>query len=117
MNRRRTLLTLAALTAAAAGCNTAGSDWMAQPLEGELTAPPPPLQPNTEQSHAPPRRSTRTRVIGEGATGALPAEQSPGTAGAELRSNPSVKQQQLAGKVLGTFKNTYYDFPSESDFE
>jgi 3D (Asp-Asp-Asp) domain-containing protein len=26
-------------------------------------------------------------------------------------------QPPLAGKVLGTFKNTYYDFPNEGDFE
>jgi 3D (Asp-Asp-Asp) domain-containing protein len=26
-------------------------------------------------------------------------------------------KQQLVGRVLGTFKNTYYDFPSESDFQ
>jgi 3D (Asp-Asp-Asp) domain-containing protein len=116
MNARRTLLTLAALTAAAGGCNTAGSDWMAQPLEGELTAPPPPLQPDAQQRNPAPRRITRTQVIGEGAPGTQPAEQPPGAAGAEVRSSGPSKQQ-LIGKVLGTFKNTYYDFPSESDFE
>ncbi|HYJ07696.1 MAG TPA: hypothetical protein VEX18_01770, partial [Polyangiaceae bacterium] len=116
MNPRRTLLTLAALTAAAGGCNTAGSDWMAQPLEGELTAPPPPLQPDAQQRNPAPRRSTRTQVIGEGAPAALSAEQPPGAAGAEVR-NTAPSKQQLIGKVLGTFKNTYYDFPSESDFE
>jgi len=116
MNARRTLLTLAALAAAAGGCNTAGSDWMAQPLEGELTAPPPPLQPDAQQRNPAPRRSTRTQVIGEGAPAALSAEQPPGAAGAEVR-NTAPSKQQLIGKVLGTFKNTYYDFPSESDFE
>lgn len=96
----------------AAGCNTAGSDWMAQPLEGELTEPPSQLEPERRAASDPAiRRSTRTHVIG--APSAPPPNAT--SDGPSVRLNAQ-QQQQLAGKVLGTFKNTYYDFPSEGDF-
>jgi len=96
------------------GCNTAGSDWMAQPLEGELSAPPPPAPAAVapERSGAP-RRSTRTQSIREPVS---PGE-APLTAGPGGYAEGASAKPQLAGKVLGTFKNTYYDFPSEGDFE
>lgn len=102
--------------ASAVGCNTAGSDWMAQPLEGELTNPPPPgleEEPTSEGSARQPGR--RTHVINE----VPPSELPPlgGGAGSGYAQAGGASKQQLAGKVLGTFKNTYYDFPSESDFE
>jgi len=103
----------------AAGCNTAGSDWMAQPLDGELTTPP--LQ-DAEMAEARgpdprPQRRPRTQVIAEvqapDSTASAPGSgPGGGYAGASIPG-----QAQLAGKVLGTFKNTYYDFPSEGDFE
>jgi 3D (Asp-Asp-Asp) domain-containing protein len=111
------LVTLSAL--AAFGCHTAGSDWMAQPLDGELTAPPPPL-PNAERpASQPPRRSTRAHVISE-----APPPPEPPLGASAPADGPSLPISQrgtakrdLSGKVLGTFKNTYYDFPSEGDFE
>ena len=115
MHPPQQLVTLAALLLAAlsAACNTAGSDWMAQPLENELSSPPPPLEQDARgQPGAPNRRSTRTHVIGEPAAPAQPQSD----AGPALRLNAPAGQQ-LAGKVLGTFKNTYYDFPSEGDYE
>lgn len=106
---------------AAAGCNTAGSDWMAQPLEGDLTNPPPPgAETGEARGPAPaPQRSARTQVITE----TLPpdsiasAGSTPGGSGSGYAQGSAPSQQQLVGKVLGTFKNTYYDFPSEGDFE
>lgn len=101
-----------ALAGLAVGCNTAGSAWMAQPLDGELTAP---TALDQEVAAARPTtpltRSRRTQIIGE--------EPSPdGTQGATgARGGFASGRPELAGKVLGTFKNTYYDFPSESDFE
>jgi 3D (Asp-Asp-Asp) domain-containing protein len=123
MTFERLTLSVAASLAllAAAGCNTAGSAWMAQPLDGELTNPP---APGTETGDAPKpepgaQRSTRTQVIAE----TLPPD-SIASAGSLASANgggfaqgSAPSQQQLAGKVLGTFKNTYYDFPSEGDFE
>lgn len=100
-------------------CNTAGSDWMAQPLEGEITNPPSPDP--TEPGAEPARRSTRTQVIREAppadanASAAQPTANASGGFVQAGGSRPATAQ--LEGKVLGTFKNTYYDFPSESDFE
>lgn len=102
------------------GCNTAGSDWMAQPLDGELTNPPPPGAELGEASKAAasPQRKARTQVITE----TLPPDSIasaaglPGGSGSGYAQGSPPSQQQLAGKVLGTFKNTYYDFPSEGDF-
>jgi 3D (Asp-Asp-Asp) domain-containing protein len=90
---------------------------MAQPLDGELSNPPPPesIEPS---SSAAPRRSTRTQVIAEAPAADVSASAASvsGSSGgfAQAGRAPSTK---LEGKVLGTFKNTYYDFPSESDFE
>jgi len=98
----------------AVGCNTAGSAWMAQPLEGELSNPPPPDAAGLSSEPGAPQRSTRTQVISE----ATPPPESLASAssGGFVQAGGATKQQ-LAGKVLGTFKNTYYDFPSEADFE
>jgi 3D (Asp-Asp-Asp) domain-containing protein len=41
----------------------------------------------------------------------------PGGSSSGFAQASAPSSQQLTGKVLGTFKNTYYDFPSESDFE
>lgn len=113
MNNRlpRALLAGAACAALLAiGCNTAGSAWMAQPLDGELEAPPPPAAVPAATQTPPPRQTTRTRVIGE----AAPPE--PTATGAAGYASGGTAKQQLAGRVLGTFKNTYYDFPSEGDY-
>jgi 3D (Asp-Asp-Asp) domain-containing protein len=103
------LLALSALGCAA--CNTAGSAWMAQPLDGDLQSP----QGSLVATEAPdnhsgaPRKSTKSTVISE-----QPApDSSPGSPS----GGASVALKINGGKVLGTFKNTYYDFPSESDFE
>ncbi len=109
------------LTSVAIGCNTAGSAWMAQPLDTELTNPSL-AESQTEAARAPaapaaPQRSTRTQVIGD----QPPPESQPsagaGTPGGFAQGNAQGKQAPGGGKVLGTFKNTYYDFPSEGDFE
>lgn len=107
-----------ALLAGATGCNTAGSAWMAQPLDGELQSAAVPegqldarMDPNRPPAA---RRSRQTQVIGEAppdATAMAPGNASGGFVQAGGAGKP------LAGKVLGTFKNTYYDFPSEADFD
>ncbi|HEX2870825.1 MAG TPA: 3D domain-containing protein [Polyangiaceae bacterium] len=109
---------LALVLALVVGCNTAGSDWMAQPLEGELTNPPPPGL-EAEQTSAPgaQQRGKRTHVIGEAPPPDLPPLGASAGAGSGYTQGGGASKQQLAGKVLGTFKNTYYDFPSEGDFE
>jgi 3D (Asp-Asp-Asp) domain-containing protein len=112
----------------AVGCNTAGSAWMAQPLEGELTNPPPPgLEEEQQSTLGAPQHGTRRQkaaprtslVLSEAPPPELPPLGSSGSgsgSGGFVQAGGAGKQQ-LAGKVLGTFKNTYYDFPSESDFD
>jgi 3D (Asp-Asp-Asp) domain-containing protein len=111
---------LALALAFAVGCNTAGSAWMAQPLEGELSNPPPPdleeeqaARPNAPQ----PGKRRASLVISEASPPELPPLGSSGSGSGGFVQAGGASKQQLAGKVLGTFKNTYYDFPSESDFE
>jgi 3D (Asp-Asp-Asp) domain-containing protein len=58
----------------------------------------------------------RTRVINEPPP---PVEPPLGGSGPPVAISQKGKPaaRNLSGKVLGTFKNTYYDFPSEGDFE
>jgi 3D (Asp-Asp-Asp) domain-containing protein len=92
------LFTLGGLLLAA--CSTAGSTWMSEPLTAtyepllEASATAPPAAP------PPPARGRPTAKqldSGESPFGA------PESAGG-------------SGRTLGTFRNTYYDFPSEADF-
>jgi 3D (Asp-Asp-Asp) domain-containing protein len=105
-----------ALALMAAGCNTAGSAWMAQPLEGELGNSPS-LDAEAAAGRAPAAgaRRPRTQTIGD----QPPPEslQSAGGTPGGFAAGSAASRAALAGKVLGTFKNTYYDFPSERDFE
>ena len=95
------------------GCNTAGSDWMAQPLDGELSAPPPPPATMTSEKGGVTRRSTQSRSIYE----PVAPNDTVSASGPGGYAQGATASQKLAGNVLGTFKNTYYDFPSEGDFE
>jgi 3D (Asp-Asp-Asp) domain-containing protein len=100
------------------GCNTAGSAWMAQPLDNELSNPPSPvLDEEASRQPAPAQRSSHTQVIGEQRPPESTASAADINASGGFAQGLGPTKQQLAGKVLGTFKNTYYDFPSESDFE
>jgi 3D (Asp-Asp-Asp) domain-containing protein len=100
------------------GCNTAGSAWMAQPLDNELSNPPPPvLEEDASRRSAPAQRSTQTQVIDEQRPPESTASAADINASSGFAQGSGPTKLQLAGKVLGTFKNTYYDFPSESDFE
>jgi 3D (Asp-Asp-Asp) domain-containing protein len=95
-------------------CATAGSAWMEEPLPGAEQG-----FGRVEKVEAPPGRPAarpaafRTRVLGNRAEDAPPEAAVPGAAPAE-GAEPA---RNLLGKVLGTFRNTYYDFPSEADFE
>ena len=100
------------------GCNTAGSAWMAQPLDNELSNPPPPVR--EDEASRPPasaQRSSHTQIIGEQRPPESTASAADINASGGFAQGLGPTKQQLAGKVLGTFKNTYYDFPSESDFD
>lgn len=98
-----------------AACNTAGSDWMAQPLEGELSAPLLAESRELERKPgAPPRRPTQSQVIGDAPKEEAPPLASDGSSGYTQAIAGKLKG---GGRVLGSFKNTYYDFPSEGDFQ
>jgi 3D (Asp-Asp-Asp) domain-containing protein len=115
VKRSRIHLTPLLLGAALSACNTAGSAWMAQPLDGEVQGQP--LVDFAPPSEAPaPRNSQRTQVIRSAPEPELPPLGGSTAEGPKLRT-PAAAERPLAGKVLGTFKNTYYDFPSESDFD
>lgn len=102
----RPLHALALLGALGPACATAGSSWMSEPLTGEDWDSPLP----DEDRRAPAASSTATgrhavRVIGSAGN----AEPPPA---AQAASAPA----PVEGRSLGTFRNTYYDFPLESDF-
>lgn len=95
----KALATAAALLAAA--CSTAGNTWMSEPATADdedlvVTNVHPPRE---SQGAAEPSRF-QTRVLGS----------------EDVRADAlRPKNGPIAGKILGTFRNTYYDFPSEAD--
>jgi hypothetical protein len=90
-----------------AGCGTSGSAWMSEPLteqdEDAKTRPesvrPPP------QSARPATLGSRYRVRSIGGRREDPEER-----------RERIERIERAGRVLGTFRNTYYDFPGEAEF-
>ncbi len=90
-------------------CATAGSSWMAQPLPNET------WQSETDGSDVPPTASApaarpRARIIGE-------RERRDDTSELPSGDNTGRVSVEGGGRALGTFRNTYYDFPSEADFD
>ncbi|HEY6724193.1 MAG TPA: 3D domain-containing protein [Polyangiaceae bacterium] len=81
------------------GCHTAGSDWMNQPLPGAA-------DPWAEGEPA----------VGPGAGTPAPRSQPARQQAALSPPNPTETGAAAGGRSLGQFRNTYYDFPSESDF-
>ncbi len=107
MTPRARAALLCAGSALCAACATAGSTWMAEPISdsdevwGDRPIPkdlPPP--PGAASARRP--LGVQERVIEEEPIGGSPRAAPGGVA--------------LGGRALGTFRNTYYDFPSESDF-
>lgn len=84
-------------------CATAGNAWMEEPLVASDDfgggAPP---EPTTRSTSAPPPLPVSARTLGE------PPQREPGD---------PVDVRRLKGKVLGKFRNTYYDFPAEADYK
>lgn len=90
------------------GCATAGSSWISEPFSGDdaeewsevYSRPMNAAPPNTSR-RPPPRQQPSARTLSE-----LPPLERPA-----VQANA-----KLEGKVLGKFRNTYYDFPSETDY-
>jgi 3D (Asp-Asp-Asp) domain-containing protein len=107
----RRLVAACTLLTGFVACTTGGSAWMAQPLDGDYapvleedeTRPPEPSAAPGEPSRP---RSTRLSAA-------------PETSSEQPGSLPRADDRtvQMGGRALGTFRNTYYDFPNESDFE
>jgi len=99
-------LKLALLTAFIVGCSTAGSTWMSEPRGADDEEGTEPSRVSGAVTERPAANSARfrTRVIG--------GEEEP----SEIRTE-RIKGEELQGKVLGIFRNTYYDFPTEADFK
>jgi 3D (Asp-Asp-Asp) domain-containing protein len=85
-----------------AGCATAGSAWMAEPLPGSED-PFPEERTDYPATSAPAAARPTPRVLEEDTTS--PVE-------IAARAPPT----KLEGRVLQGFRNTYYDFPSEGEF-
>lgn len=98
MGRSRIVLACAAALVAACGGWSGGSAWMKEPLTDDEHGPPPPAPTATGGAPANPRAS---RTIG----GAPPRD------GRAAPSDPTGG----GGRALGTFRNTYYHFPRESE--
>lgn len=102
--RRVTMVLLPALLGVA--CATAGSSWMAEPLvtsDDETTAGS--VQPDDPDA---PRSGVQRKTIGAEPDDEPEAPLPPASA--------SASSAVLEGRVLGKFRNTYYDFPEEKDF-
>lgn len=114
--RRSPLAVLAGVAAVALGaCATTGSGWMSEPLTAEDPAvgrSRAPLVSPTAGAAADPGRF-RSRVLAreedEGAELRGPAP--------VPRAAATAPRSVTEGRVLGRFRNTYYDFPVESEFE
>jgi 3D (Asp-Asp-Asp) domain-containing protein len=90
------------------GCSTAGSAWIAEPLTAEEAPLLSPKDTPPPRAAPPPgRRATRTIAIGK--------RTHPPQANTSERAGGTVALDG-GGRSLGTFRNTYYDFPSEADF-
>lgn len=114
----RGLLRASAVALWASACTTAGSTWMAQPLTNGDDFAPSPVDPTEEEEEETSERSgspaqRETRVIGGEGEHQETAPRAPG-GGAVAANTVKVK---IEGRVLGSFRNTYYDFPSEADYK
>ena len=87
-------------------CSTAGSSWMSDTrgADDESGAVPNRIAGTVRESAGANPARFRTRVIG--------GVEEP----TEVRRERS-RGEERQGKVLGTFRNTYYDFPAEGDFK
>lgn len=110
----RSLAVLAALTLAA--CSTAGSAWMNEPVSPRDAEKAARRSGGSERPPVDPERF-RTRVIGGDAqpASAPPASVAEGQGSVSFGASKG-PPRRLDGRVLGTFRNTYYDFPSAAEF-
>lgn len=106
-------------------CSTAGSTWMSEPATAsdERAAEAPPPAPEARGGARPEPARFQTRVIGrepgDPTTELAESGAAPGSSSFAAGGNPGAPSPGPlpgGGKVLGTFRNTYYDFPAEAEF-
>lgn len=100
----------------AMGCHSGGAAWTMEPnaVDGDADGVPDSAQQvelvtNTRLT---PARAQHYRVRSIGGQDSLPE-----MAGLPGGGRSGLSARHLDGRVLGTFRNTYYDFPSERQFE
>lgn len=99
-------LRLVVTGAVLSSCSTMGSHWVNEPLGGSADSDDDPRKvepPGEAEGRKPPKRFD-TQVIG-------------GEAPAQRPGEPSLASEPIQGRILGTFRNTYYDFPAEGEFQ
>jgi 3D (Asp-Asp-Asp) domain-containing protein len=99
------------------GCSTAGSTWMEEPLtpDDEALLSPSDAPPPPPAGGAPRRKEMRAVVLGGIAPDASDAPP-PSRGGGFVKGTGARASAVAGGRSLGTFRNTYYDYPSEAEF-
>jgi 3D (Asp-Asp-Asp) domain-containing protein len=101
-------------------CSTAGSTWMEEPLtpDDEALLSPEDVQPPPPAGPTPRPKAMRAVTLGGAPPDAsdTPPE-APGPGGGFVTGGARSGTAVTGGRSLGTFRNTYYDFPSEAEFE
>ena len=121
MNARSSLWLL--LSGTVCACSTSGNTWLNEPMQTYAWEHDPAPAPSTvSTSEADPKAAVpegvQSRVISDAPNTddrfITPAQapDAPAAAGTPRIVNPVA----AGGRVLGAFRNTYYDFPSEADF-
>ncbi len=87
----------------ASSCATTGSSFMNQPL------------PNDDEDFAESRAEPPAEV-GRGRVRSVEARVLTGELSLPEEGSSETSPERFSGHVLGSFRNTYYDFPSENDF-
>ena len=105
MHRRASLVFLS-LTLGGLGCGGwgSGTKWVQQPLDGEKAT-----------GEGIPDGELEGSPVGPAATGARPGARTIGTRSPTDDPRGGVDRTGGGGHVLGTFRNTYYDFPTEAE--
>jgi 3D (Asp-Asp-Asp) domain-containing protein len=107
---------LASFVPAFAACATAGSAWMEEPFTpGDeplvtASAAPPALYDAPAARPAP----LRARTLADGTS---EEPQAAASASGDVNASGVAVVQARGGRSLGTFRNTYYDFPNENDYD
>lgn len=107
---------LLALTMACS-CATAGNTWLNEPLathawnDGDPAPAPSAVSPTEADPRVPLGPSVQARVIRD-----APHADDRFVTPTQSTSLPLPAGGTLSGRVLGSYRNTYYDFPNEADF-